>query len=429
MKSLYPTPSRLTPSHPTSLDSTSLQPTLQQRIWGRLHLRRDTWLFIGLIVLLLGVSIAAGIQQMQKPPDPPLYSLSNTPDGAHALRLWLDALSYHTSDQNDVIFTIPADTRLMLMLEPTTDIQDDEWKTIDDWVNDGGTLLIAGEGWPAELAVRHYKFGLDYILNSVEAQSLQTPLLVSPPITATVKVHAQTYLSTQRQDYISYLALGPAKGALLASFTQGKGLVILSSTPFLFSNAGLKEAGNPELVLNLLSSAPPLSGVWFDEWHHGIRPTQQEIIGPEEWLRYTPAGRSLLFVAAVILLALLLQGRAFGRPVPLMKDILRRRPLEYITALANLSRRAGHRSAVARHFYQQIKRNLGKRYRIDPTLSDEEYVGLLAQARPDLDAPALLALLKKLERGFAAPGAHLSEKDMLQLARQAAHWTQENTHE
>jgi hypothetical protein len=90
--------------------------------------------------------------------------------------------------------------------------------------------------------------------------------------------------------------------------------------------------------------------------------------------------------------------------------------LEYITAIANLNRRAGHRTAVLKHYHQQIKRQLGQRYRIDPTQSDEDYVIELSQARPDLDSEALSSLLKRLQK------PKVSEREMVQLAHQAAKW-------
>lgn len=386
------------------------------------RLRKDTWLFIGLFAILIVTSIISAIQKNKEPPPPALASFSNAPDGARALRLWLEKLGYPIVEHDSEAFSIPEDAGLLLILEPTEIIQDNEWETIDQWVNAGGVLLLAGSEWPASLAAAHYDFELDFFFNTVQKMTLQTPVLASPPITGTIQVNARNYFSTERQDYTAYLELH--QGPVLLSFLQGQGLVILCATPYPFSNIGLKASGNPELTLNIIQAqafAAGLQGhsVWFDEWHHGIRSNQRQVVGPEQWLRYTPTGHALLFAAVTILLALVLQGRAFGRPVPILQETIRRAPLEYITALANLSRRAGHRRAVLEHYYHRLKRDLGKRYRIDPTLSDEEYVDLVIQARPEVDRAALLTLLKNLRKPQA------SEKEIIQLARQASNWTQE----
>ena len=97
----------------------------------------------------------------------------------------------------------------------------------------------------------------------------------------------------------------------------------------------------------------------------------------------------------------------------------RRAPLEYITAIANLKRRAGHRAAVLSHYRHRLKRSLGRRYRLDPTLSDEEYVSQLAKLNPNLDNIALRNLLTRLRR---RPG---NETEMIQLAREVSTWLKE----
>jgi hypothetical protein len=127
----------------------------------------------------------------------------------------------------------------------------------------------------------------------------------------------------------------------------------------------------------------------------------------------------LLYVAAIVFVALVLRGRRFGRPVPLPKDITRRAPLEYITAIANLGRRAGHRAAVLRQYHHWLKRGLGQRYRLNPTLPDDEYVTQLAQFNPNLDTTALRNLLARLRWG------KVSESEMIQLAAETAKWLKE----
>jgi hypothetical protein len=375
---------------------------------------RDTWLAIGLIVLLLLISAAAGAQQTIRQNIPALASYSIRADGSRALREWLDALGYTTLDTTKSYFEIPKKTQLMLILEPKLYISDDEWTALDEWMEEGGVLFIAGEGGAARAAMDHFDFGLYYLSESAAELTLQTPWLAAPPLTQPIPVRANSYLRSYKADYVVHLAVD--EKAVLVSLRKGEGWVILSAAGFPFSNAGLKEAGNPELVLNLLALTPSPAQVWFDEWHHGMQTNRRQVIGPGEWLRYTPTGQSLLIALGLILLALFLQGQGFGRAVRPASEIRRRGALEYVSALASLSRRAGHRRAVLDQLYFQLKRDLGRRYRIDPTLPDQEYIALLAQARPSLDAPALLRLFHQLKK------THTSEKEMIQLARQASSW-------
>jgi hypothetical protein len=117
-----------------------------------------------------------------------------------------------------------------------------------------------------------------------------------------------------------------------------------------------------------------------------------------------------------VLIVLFLQGRGFGRPVPLPQEIKRRGALEHVTGVANLSRRAAHRSAVMMHYHQQIKRKLGQRYRLDPNMDDKEYVQSLSGYNLSLNKDELLGLLSRLRR------KDVGESEMVLLAAEASKW-------
>ncbi len=379
---------------------------------------RETWWGIGIGVALVLVTIAAGIQSAQsKQSAPALASDSSQPDGARALRLWLEALGYEVSSETSRVFALPEQTSVALILEPSYAITAEEWETLDAWIDDGGTLVVAGNAQGSMLANSHFDFHIAYLLNTIPALTAQSPLWLSPPLTTPVSVNTRAYFETKRLDYVSHLAVGDQP--VVVSFTQGQGRVILSAAPFPFTNAGLKVAGNAEFVLNVVAPAIRDGLVWFNEWHHGQRGPSVEVTGPDRWLRATPTGHALLYSIAILYLALIARGRLFGRPVPLPNHVSRRAPLEHITAIANLRRQAGHRTAELRYYYDTLKRQLGRRYRLSPDLPDPTYVEQLAAFDPNLDAHALLNLLSELRR----PG--VSENDMVRLANEASKWLKE----
>jgi hypothetical protein len=378
----------------------------------------ETWWSIGIGVALVLVTIAAGIQSARtQQSTPTLASDSSEPDGARALWLWLQALGYTASSETSATFALPERASIALILEPSSAIADDEWETLDTWIDDGGTLVIAGDQWGSALASRHFDFDLTYLITTVPTLTAQSPLWLSPPVTVPVAVNTHAYFETQRADFVSHLAVGSQP--VVVSFTQGEGRVILSAAPFPFTNAGLKVAGNPEFVLNVVAPVFRDGLVWFNEWHHGQRATTSDAIGPDQWLRSTPTGHALLYTVAVLYLALIARGRLFGRPVPLPNHISRRAPLEYITAIANLRRQAGYRTAELRYYYDTLKRQLGRRYRLSPDLPDDAYVEQLAAYDPNLDSQALLHLLSELRR------PDVSESDMVRLANEASKWLKE----
>jgi hypothetical protein len=382
-----------------------------------MRLQRDTWLAIGLLLALVVVTILIGIWEAERAEKPPYSSYSSQPDGALALREWMDGMGYNILPIQLSAFEPPAEADLIIMLEPVGVLWD-EIESLYGWVYDGNTLLLAGNGLDMRQMARSYDVQVQWSSPRVEQAMAQNPLLSQPPLAGAVTLDTAYILSPQRSDYVAHL--GADGQPVLVSFPIGEGRVILSSAPSLFSNQGLKQTNAPEAVLNVLRLGGEPGTVWFNEWHHGERGGfVGEIIGPSQWLRRTPIGRALLLMAAIVFLGILLQGRLFGRPVPPAREIRRRTPLEYVRAIANLGRRAGHRQHVMLQYYTTLKRRLGKRYRIDPSLPDAEYVEVLGSYNPNLDQPALLTLLTHLQK--KRPG----ESEMVKLAAEAAEWLKE----
>jgi uncharacterized protein DUF4350 len=389
------------------------------------RISRDAWLAIGLVALLIVITVGSALLTAhQEEAPPPLASFSSAPNGARALQLWVEQLGYGIYDSPVRRYTIPPTMKVVFVLEPTELINEDEWNELDQWVDEGGTLIMAGDQLYASFAMEHYDFVLGYARTFTI--TAQTPLLAAPVLTGPVSTSTRTYFTTERDDFVTLVA--NESGPIIVTFRQGKGRVILSATPYPFSNAGLKEAGNGELVLNLIGltgevdRAKAARWAWFDEWHHGLRPESvggASQLGPESWLTRQPAGQAMLYIATVLFFALLLRGRRFGRPMPPAGELHRRAPLEYITAIANLNRRAGLRTTVLGQYHQRLKRELGQRYRLDPTLPDNEYVQALAKFNPNLDADKLRALLVKLRQ------RSVSEGELLQAATETAEWLKE----
>lgn len=377
--------------------------------------RRDAWLVFGLLLALVTVTVLLSIQRSRQTELPAYYSQSNQADGARALRLWLEARKFSVlPDRLETdTFAPPAQASLVFILEPGIP-GDDELDTLDEWVKKGNTLVTAGNGIGSITIARHYEFEPFFHIDPLANVKLASPLLNWPPLPGPLSLQTDTSFRPTRADFVPYLTSGDSP--VMVSFALGRGKVILLSAAWPFSNQGLKEAGSAELILNILALSNADGPIWFDEWHHGIRGAQNQIVGPEDWLSYTPVGHALLFVVLVVFLGLLLRGRIFGRPVPVLRELRRRAPLEYITAIANLSRRAGHRAGVLAQYHANLKRGLGRRYRLDPSLADDLYVAQLGKYNPELDQPALLALLSRLSA--RAP----SEAELLKLAAEAAAW-------
>ena len=386
-----------------------------------MKLTRDSWLAIGLFVILVVIMAFVAIGQPQGQKLPPLTSTSSDMDGALALKLWLQKLNYAVLEKTLSAYELPEAAKIVFVLQPSQ-LEADDLKALETWVRSGGTLIAAGD-LEFQLLAQYFDFEMDYFDTAPKQITVQTPLFQNPALQASIPTGASDlalvyYFIPSRSSYVTHLA---ADGKpVLVSFELGSGRVILSATTFPFMNAGLKQPGNPALLLNLLGIAKKQGPIWFDEWHHGFRIEDATGGGgPENWLRYTPLGRSVFFVVVIIFLALLFHGRPFGRAVPLPRELRRRGALEYVSAMANLSRLAGHRIPVLRQYHQQLKRTLGRRYRLDPSLPDDEYIAHLVRYNPAIDGPALLTLLNRLQQ------KKVSEKELVQIAAEATKWIKE----
>jgi hypothetical protein len=372
----------------------------------------DTKLGVGVVLLLVLVTVFVAAQQEPEQEYPALSSLSPAPNGALALKLWVKELGYAVNEQTIASFAPPEDASILFMLEPLFPMEG-EMVSIDDWVDEGGTLIVIGDQYGMYSLIDHYDFSFSFPPERTGLLGFEAPLLLSPTESAQSASSVRVTLDSERDDYVTLMTY--QSRPVLVSFEQGQGRVILGTITESFTNAGLKETGNPELALNVLALARSKGIVWFDEWHHGVRSGDQ-ILGPAEFLRATPLGRSLLFVTFAVFITFLLQGRGFGKPVPLPQEIKRRGALEHVTGFANLSRRAAHHAAVMSYYHDQIKRKLGQRYRLDSAMDDEQYVGKLSEYNPAIEKDDLLNLLKRLKRG------DMNETEMVHLAVEASKW-------
>jgi hypothetical protein len=386
------------------------------------HFTRDNWLALGVIALLLVILFAVTLSE-QEEQMPPYSTISTEAEGVRALWLWAQELGYETNDARAFNFAGPPTTAdLAFIIEPAANIGEAEWAQLDGWVESGGTLVIAGDGLNARLAFGRYDLDLAFG-GFGDTAVLQLPVAATPPIAAPIDLQSFSHFAFSpekvREDIIVHVAQNELP--VLVSFPQGEGQIILSSSAYPFTNVGLQSTGNAQLMRNMLATAVDDGEIWFDDWHHGLRGTIDpgELSGPIDWLRFTAGGQALLFAALLLFIFILLSGRRFGRPIPLPTDLRRRGSLEYVNAIANLNQRARHSYPVQVQYHQQLKRTLGRRYRLDPDLPDEQYLAQLAQYKTELtqlgqlDIDNITILLGRLRQ------RDLSQADLLTLAQEA----------
>lgn len=379
-----------------------------------MKLSRDALLAIGILLALVIVTSLAAIQRTDEN-NIPYLSTSSEPNGTLALSLWLNELGYQTADAFTLSFDPNAEIKIILVTQPVFAITANEWKLLDEWVDKGGTLVLAGTNAVTNEAMRHFDFNFSFLPRQAEEIYAALPLLKSPVLESNVQHVTNIGIATSRTDFTPLIA---AQGKpIILTFRQGRGRVILSTAPGIFTNQELKNDTTAALVLNLLAFSGEKGTVLFDEWHRGFQ--SEGVVGFSQWLQNTPGGHAILFAVFAVFLALIMQGRQFGRPMPLKHELRRRAPMEHVTAIANLNRKAGHRKEVARQYHHRLKRHLGQRYRLDPSMRDEEYVDALVGYNSSIDKPELVRMLKRLSQ------TDIGEAELLKLSAEAAQWMSE----
>ncbi|HLY29329.1 MAG TPA: DUF4350 domain-containing protein [Aggregatilineales bacterium] len=359
---------------------------------------RQSWanarLIVAVLAGLLLVAILVVLTGAQS--GPPLSIYSTDPDGAMALSLWLQKLGYSVREWIPDAVPQPADG-MLFVLAPLTSYSQSETAKIHQWVSDGHTLVVAGESLePINSLLQAFNVSLaDLYLDRKNLAAAQPSFLLHPPL-ATINVPEQALyqIRSSRRDEMTYVENGGHP--VIVSFQEGKGRLWVVGLPYTLSNIGLQDESDASLVANLIHwlNLSPGQGILFDESKHGFSPGASF----SAWLFTSAPGWGILLAIALTMAFLALRGRRFGRPVPLPQDRLRREPVEYIQAMANLFRRSRQRDEILAHYRTQFRRRLSEFYAVDPRLKDSEMVAAIVSHDPGVDSAALQALFERLSR-------------------------------
>lgn len=356
--------------------------------------RKDILIISGLFLALI-LFIAFGPSRQPQASNPAEATThSSAPEGALALYNWARAIGYDTQRLEYRAFALDERDAALVVLNPSESVNRTQARAILDWVDRGGTLILALDRnalfGPTNELLDELKFDTTVYTTTqtIERAGPAQPALDQPPV-GRAAVQAGRVLVPHRDDYATLL--GAPGAPLIAGVKHGAGYVYLSATVFPFSNEGLRDSENAALVLNMLRRVPAGGRIQFDEYHHGFftPPSTGRVLLGNPW------GWGAAYAVIMIGLYLVIGGRRFGRPVPLREEVARRSSAEYVESMADLFQRGGKRGYILRHYRAALKRRLARPSGVNPQLGDDEFVRELARARP-IDEPALAGLLARL---------------------------------
>ncbi|HEX7091756.1 MAG TPA: DUF4350 domain-containing protein, partial [Longimicrobiales bacterium] len=303
--------------------------------------------------------------------DPRPSTFHNSPNGARALYLTLEALDIPVARRLAALDAADSIVGPLALLAPLIPPEPAELEALDRWIRGGGTLLyVASPGDPTLDAL-----GLRLTLSGVD-DTVNAAARTGPPSTATPtgphrwtegagpvrgfrwvfhdsstvlnQGRARTLLRTDRGD------------AVVLTWRHGEGTVIAWSDPAPLTNRALRESGAALIFARAAAEfTAPERPLRFDEYHQGYRGAGNAATATLHFLRTAPAGHAALQLAVVGALLLLAAGWRFGAPIAPAPGH-RRSPLEHVDALAELYRQAGARATARRLLLAQLARRLGR---------------------------------------------------------------------
>jgi hypothetical protein len=209
-------------------------------------------------------------------------------------------------------------------------------------------------------------------------------------------------------------------GLVAAKASHGRGRVYAISEVEIFANETLARNDNVIFAANLLFGARA-GVVHFDEHIHMVR------VGlSDEALELDPTRAYGALWLALLAVALFFVGRMFrfGAAVP-VKVRPRRSALEFVEALADLYRRAEARGAVLGILRHTFRQRLAAAVGLSPETPGPALAAAVARQR-GVSESQLAGLLAHLDDPALA--AHLTESDLLRLARQLSTLEEAATH-
>lgn len=339
-------------------------------------------LALGLLLMVLMGLIAVSLLRWQNPlPFAPGGVFNTRRDGASHLSEQLQSWGY-------AVRPITADSPwprreddLILMLAPVESFDNQELLRLDQWVRGGGTLLLAlTPDTPANLR-NNFKIDVRPLWGRQAEATLLLPTLNWPPV-GTVALRSRLRLALDCGQ--AAIHLGNCERPFLASFGYGEGAVFVLAGLHPFTNGGLPEAGNAQLLRNLVQLAGrPGAQIAFDEAHRQPQ-------GP--WLLRTTTGWALLLSLLLMLPALFWLNQPFGKPQPETTAVPppRQASAAFIQQLAQAQKSMDDGQRIRGHYWDRLKRRLARRYALDPGLPDETF---LAALRPYQDEHAIGKLI------------------------------------
>lgn len=287
------------------------------------------------------------------------------------------------------------------LLGPSRQPDKREWNVLLDWVEQGGSLIIAPPHGDPSLNIEELglqveplvDFSLDIDKLMEQAQKIkEEPQQVQTTLFGGGELRWRSLGKVTGDGGEVIVEFDDEPQAVLKPYGAGRVLVIASDD--IFSNGSLAYKDNGVLAQRLVESvATPGSHVVFDEYFNSIG--APKVVG----LLFDPLLRPLTVqMIAVLLLFVWCGSRRFGRQLPALYKP-RHNIVDHTDALGNMYYRTGDGRAALRDYYVQLRKELQFRHL---SLTDNQALETLAR-RADQDPQQVRELLARADSAINGP--------------------------
>lgn len=387
------------------------------------------WIIV-LVVVALGVGYLYR-PQGQANEDVRRSFFRTTPDGVAALARGIDRLGRATAPRTTPLADADPVRGTVVLLQPSSLPSPREVRALLDRLREGGTLLYVppyltttnGTGKSPLMDSLGVRYRLYSLADQIREQTLEEPGWREHTLTTGLdapgsfvhglRIDGEDYPDSTGVHNVRRLLTAKDPGSsgwewiLAAEFGFGEGRVVIFSEGAPLAN---ERAGDHPLAVLAVRAALAYTGeadtVFFDEFHQGVRGdrTRAEVL--RDFFLGSPGGRTLLHLVVVGFLILACLGVRLGAPTPAAAppDLERRSPLEHVSALGDLYRKAGAGNTAV----LLLVARLARAARRTPPRTTAEADSLLRQLDADGGADTPLARARR--------GLNLSPPDLAAVA-------------
>jgi len=369
---------------------------------------RRLLIWAGAFMLIVMLALTFLSQDEEESSIPSTYSAQRS--GAKAAFLLLQQAGYKVQRWEQTPTTLPSNPAhtVLVLVSPFRAPTSDEKNALQTYLDRGGKVLVTGRS--ASIYVPQAETENEPAISPV-AKEYQPQLLTPLTRGGAIQMSPGAYWKGPATSSLAHYSDGDRP--IVVSYKAGLGEVIWwgASTPL--TNAAIAKSGNMALLLNSLGQ-PDEVQVYWDEYFHGEQSSLIRYAGDPPLLFG-------LLQTLLVFLALLFTFSRRNGPIHPLPQPSRLSPLEFISTLGKLYRRANAVHSALAIPYARFRAQAARQLGINQDVPADDLARALKNRMRYKD-DSLAELLRQIENALHSP--ELQEAQALELVQQLNQHTQ-----